>query len=49
MATRALLASMLLVCPYAFALNPSLDINQCAHASRTVRDGFFKGGSPDQR
>jgi ligand-binding sensor domain-containing protein len=26
----------------AFALNPSLDINQYAHKSWTVRDGFFK-------
>jgi hypothetical protein len=28
---------------YAFALNPSLDINQYAHTAWTVRDGFFKG------
>ena len=30
-------------CPCAFALNPSLDINQYAHTAWTVRDGFFKG------
>ena len=29
--------------PSAIALNPSLDINQYAHKSWTVRDGFFKG------
>jgi ligand-binding sensor domain-containing protein len=27
----------------AYALNPSLDINQYAHKSWTVREGFFKG------
>src|SRR5580704_2177497 len=27
----------------AFALNPSLDINQYAHTAWTVRDGFFQG------
>jgi ligand-binding sensor domain-containing protein len=30
-------------CPCAFALNPALDINQDAHKSWTVREGFFKG------
>jgi PAS domain S-box-containing protein len=30
------------LCPYAFALNPSLDINQYAHTAWTIRDGFFK-------
>ena len=35
---------ILLVCwRSAFALNPSLDINQYAHTAWTVRDGFFKG------
>ena len=32
-----------LACPCAFALNPSLDINQYAHKAWTVREGFFKG------
>src|ERR1700691_3851127 len=30
-------------CPCSSALNPSLDINQYAHAPWTVREGFFKG------
>ena len=35
---------MLLACsPCAFALNPSLDINQYAHTAWTARDGIFKG------
>src|SRR5271168_1686556 len=34
---------LLACCPRAFALNPSLDINQYAHTAWTVRDGFFKG------
>jgi signal transduction histidine kinase/ligand-binding sensor domain-containing protein len=35
---------MLLACsPRAFALNPSLDINQYAHTAWTIREGFFKG------
>ena len=34
---------LLACCPCAFALNPSLDINQYAHTAWTVRDGFFKG------
>jgi ligand-binding sensor domain-containing protein/signal transduction histidine kinase len=34
---------LLACCPSAFALNPSLDINQYAHNAWTVRDGFFKG------
>ena len=38
-------ATMILLacCPCASALNPSLDINQYAHKSWTLRDGFFKG------
>jgi ligand-binding sensor domain-containing protein len=35
---------LLACCPCAFALNPSLDINQYAHTAWTVREGFFKGG-----
>ncbi len=34
---------MLLVCPGARALNPSLDISQYAHTPWKVRDGFVKG------
>jgi signal transduction histidine kinase/ligand-binding sensor domain-containing protein len=34
---------LLACCHCAFALNPSLDINQYAHKAWTVRDGFFKG------
>ena len=30
------------VCPFAFALNPTLDINQYAHKAWTVREGFFR-------
>ena len=37
------LGVLLACCPCAFALNPSLDINQYAHNAWTVRDGFFKG------
>jgi ligand-binding sensor domain-containing protein/signal transduction histidine kinase len=36
-------SAILLACPSAFALNPSLDVNQYAHNAWTVRDGFFKG------
>ena len=45
MAIRAGIAVGILLscCPFAFALNPSLDINQYAHAAWTIRDGFFKG------
>ena len=31
------------LCPSAFALNPSVDINQYAHTAWTIRDGFFPG------
>ncbi|HXB75414.1 MAG TPA: two-component regulator propeller domain-containing protein [Candidatus Acidoferrales bacterium] len=34
---------LLACCPYASALNPSLDINQYAHNAWTIRAGFFKG------
>ena len=42
---RGLIALCILLayCPCASALNPSLDINQYAHNTWTVRDGFFKG------
>jgi signal transduction histidine kinase/ligand-binding sensor domain-containing protein len=33
---------LLACCACAFALNPSLDINQYAHTAWTIRDGFFK-------
>lgn len=29
-------------CPYAFALNPALDVSQYAHTSWKIRDGAFK-------
>jgi hypothetical protein len=32
---------LLVCCPCASALNPSLDINQYAHTAWTIRDGFF--------
>jgi ligand-binding sensor domain-containing protein/signal transduction histidine kinase len=35
--------AVLLACPSAFALNPSLDMNQYEHHAWTVREGFFKG------
>ncbi len=31
------------LCPCAFSLNPDLDINQYAHKTWTVDEGFFKG------
>jgi signal transduction histidine kinase/ligand-binding sensor domain-containing protein len=34
---------LLACCPCAFALNPTLDINQYAHTTWTTREGFFKG------
>jgi signal transduction histidine kinase/ligand-binding sensor domain-containing protein len=34
---------LLACCPCALALNPSLDINQYAHKSWTIREGFFNG------
>src|ERR1700692_1063779 len=37
------LAMLLECCPYAFALDQSLDINQYAHTTWTIREGFFKG------
>src|SRR5437879_6258291 len=30
------------LCPCAFGLNPSLQINQYAHKAWTIREGFFK-------
>ena len=41
--TAKVCATFLALCPCAFALNPSLDINQYAHTAWTVREGFFKG------
>ena len=32
-----------LLCPCAFALNPSLDVSQYAHNAWTIRDGFLRG------
>jgi ligand-binding sensor domain-containing protein/signal transduction histidine kinase len=40
---RALLGVVLMACPSAFALNPSLDVSQYAHTSWKIRDGFPKG------
>src|SRR5216684_913560 len=42
---RALLALgiLLVCCPCAFALDPSLDVSQYAHTAWTVRDGISKG------
>src|SRR5262249_16468443 len=37
------LAILLACCPYAFPLDPSLDINQYAHTPWKVREGFSKG------
>ena len=34
---------LLVCCSVAFALNPALDVSQCAHKSWKVRDGAFKG------
>jgi ligand-binding sensor domain-containing protein len=38
-----LLGLLLACCPFAFALNPSLDVNQYAHMAWKVREGFSKG------
>ena len=37
------LGILLAFCPCAFALDPSLDINQYAHTAWKIRDGFSKG------
>src|SRR5258705_4737176 len=34
---------LLACCSSAFALNPALDVNQYAHTSWNIRDGFSKG------
>ncbi len=40
----ALLVRMVLACsPYAFTLNPALDISQYAHTAWKIREGFFNG------
>ncbi len=43
---RLMFAGLMLLtwCRGAFALNPSLDLNQYAHTAWTRREGFFKGG-----
>jgi ligand-binding sensor domain-containing protein len=43
--SRALLALAILLafCSCAFALDPSLDINQYAHTAWKIREGFSKG------
>jgi ligand-binding sensor domain-containing protein/signal transduction histidine kinase len=41
--TVIVLGLVLVACPCASALNPSLDINQYAHHAWTAREGFFKG------
>src|SRR5215831_19106369 len=38
-----LLAWMLAWCPFAFALDPALDVSQYAHTAWRVRDGFPEG------
>jgi signal transduction histidine kinase/ligand-binding sensor domain-containing protein len=41
---RAALASLFLACcPFAYALNPSLDVSQYGHAGWKYQDGFTKG------
>ena len=35
--------SLLLLCPSAFALDPSLDVSQYAHTAWLVREGFTQG------
>jgi signal transduction histidine kinase/ligand-binding sensor domain-containing protein len=43
-ARRTILACMLLAwCPYAFALNPALDVSQYAHTAWRFREGFSNG------
>src|SRR6202158_6364133 len=46
-AARALVALgpvyVLLWCPHALALDPSLDVSQSAHSAWTGRDGFLQG------
>src|SRR5579872_1199313 len=39
----AVVSALTALCPYAFALNPTLEINQYSHKEWTVREGFFKG------
>ena len=40
--TAVFLSVLAGVCRCAFALNPSLDVDQYAHKSWTIREGFFK-------
>jgi len=37
------LAGLLFASPYAFALNPALEISQYAHHKWKIREGFFRG------
>jgi signal transduction histidine kinase/ligand-binding sensor domain-containing protein len=39
----AILACLLVSCPRAMALDPSLDVSQYAHTAWKIRDGFAKG------
>ncbi|HEX5085909.1 MAG TPA: two-component regulator propeller domain-containing protein, partial [Blastocatellia bacterium] len=39
----ALACILLACCPCAFALDPALEVNQYAHTSWRIRDGFPKG------
>ena len=41
---KSALGILLACCRCAFALDPSLDVNQYGHKSWTVHDGFFKSG-----
>jgi hypothetical protein len=41
--TGTLFFVVLAWCATAFASNPKLDLNQYAHTTWRVRDGFFKG------
>jgi ligand-binding sensor domain-containing protein len=46
MGVRGAALGVLLLCPYAFALDPSLDVSQYAHTSWKIREGFPKGMIP---
>ena len=41
--TLIALGILLACCPFAFALDSSLDVNQYAHTAWTIREGFSKG------
>ena len=42
-AALAIALFVLAWCPYAFALNPALDVSQYIHTSWKIREGFTKG------